>query len=50
MKTKIYFNNSCSLCRTEINVYKKHLENEEIEWVDISSSDDCEKDTNKKKR
>ena len=49
MKTKIYFNNSCSICRTEINVYKKHLGNE-IEWVDISSSSDFVNDTNNKKR
>ena len=48
MKTKVYFNNSCSICRTEINVYKKHLR-DEIEWVDISSAADFVNDTNKEK-
>tara|TARA_B100001057_G_scaffold141849_1_gene141553 strand:+ start:1142 stop:1489 length:348 start_codon:yes stop_codon:yes gene_type:complete len=41
MKTKVYFNNSCSICRAEINEYKKHCDNN-IEWVDISSSEDSE--------
>ncbi len=46
MKTKVYFNNSCSICRTEINQYKKHSGNN-IEWVDISSCSDASKDTKK---
>ncbi|MAW34830.1 MAG: DUF393 domain-containing protein [Gammaproteobacteria bacterium] len=45
MKTKVYFNNSCSICRTEINQYKKHS-GDKIDWVDISSSLDAEKETN----
>ena len=48
MKTKVYFNNSCSICRTEINEYKKHSE-DKIEWVDISTYDNSESETNKKK-
>ena len=48
MKTKVYFNNSCSICRTEINLYKKHLGNK-VEWVDISDSSNFENDTNKKR-
>ena len=47
MKTKVYFNNSCSICRTEINQYKKHC-GDKIDWVDISSSQDAEKETNMK--
>ena len=47
MKTKVYFNNSCSICRSEINVYKKHSDND-IEWVDISTSKNLENETNKK--
>ena len=35
MATKVYFNNSCSICRFEINHYKK-LENN-LEWIDIST-------------
>lgn len=47
MKTKVYFNNSCSICRTEVNQYKKHSDNQ-IEWIDISSNSDIEKETNRK--
>ena len=46
MKTKVYFNNSCSICRTEINQYKKHS-GDKIEWVDISSEKNLKKETNK---
>ena len=45
-KTKVYFNNSCSICRAEINVYKKYSD-ENIEWVDISSDDNVETETKK---
>ena len=31
---KIFFNNSCSICRSEINVYKKQGI-EQLEWIDI---------------
>ena len=47
MKTKVYFNNSCSICRTEINEYKKHS-TDKIEWVDISTYKDSESETDKK--
>ena len=44
---KVYFNNSCKICRSEINLYKK--ENiEEIDWIDITNNSDAEKDTSKK--
>ena len=34
---KVYFNNSCKICRSEINLYKK--ENiQEIDWVDITDN------------
>ena len=47
MKTKVYFNNSCSICRTEINEYKKHSK-DRIEWVDISTYKNSESETDKK--
>jgi len=47
MKTKVYFNNSCGICRSEINIYKKHSDNN-IEWVDISTCKNLENETNKK--
>ena len=44
---KVYFNNSCKICRSEINLYKK--ENiKEIDWVDITNNSVAEKETYKK--
>jgi len=41
---KVYFNNSCKICRSEINLYKK--ENiKDIDWIDITNNSDAEKDT-----
>ena len=41
---KVYFNNSCKICRAEINLYKK--ENiKEIDWVDITNNLTEEKET-----
>ena len=43
---KVYFNNSCKICRSEINLYKK--ENiEEIDWVDITDNANAENETSK---
>jgi len=41
---KVYYNESCSICRAEINHYKK-LNIKEIEWVDITNNKEAEKDT-----
>ena len=43
---KIFFNNSCSICRSEINVYKKQGI-EQLEWIDITNNKDAERDTKK---
>ena len=43
---KIFFNNSCSICRSEINVYKKQGI-KELKWVDITNNRNAEKDTQK---
>lgn len=44
---KVYFNNSCKICRSEINLYKK--ENiKEIDWVDITNNELAQKETLKK--
>ena len=32
---KVYYNNSCKICKTEIDLYKKQ-KIDEIEWVDIT--------------
>ena len=34
---KVYFNNTCSLCRIEVNHYKK-LPQEDIDWIDVTDN------------
>ena len=43
---KVYFNNSCKICKAEIDLYKKE-KIQEIEWVDITNNDLAEKETSK---
>ena len=43
---KVYFNNSCKICKAEINLYKKE-KIKEIDWVDITNNDLAEKETSK---
>ena len=43
---KVYFNNSCNICRAEINLYKKQ-NIEDIEWIDITDNKSAEIDTQK---
>ena len=43
---KVYYNNSCSICRSEINLYKKQ-NIQEIEWVDITNNNIAAKETSK---
>ena len=43
---KVYFNNSCKIFRSEINLYKK--ENiKDIDWIDITNNSDAEKETSR---
>ena len=39
---KVYYNESCSICRAEINLYKKQ-NIKEIEWIDITNNSIAEK-------
>ena len=41
---KVYYNESCNICRAEVNLYKKQ-NIEEIEWVDITDNIVAEKNT-----
>ena len=41
---KVYFNNSCNICRAEINLYKKQ-NIEEIDWIDIKDNVAAKKET-----
>ena len=43
---KVYFNNSCNICRAEINLYKKQ-NIKDIEWVDITNNKNAELETKK---
>ena len=43
---KVYFNNSCNICRAEINLYKKQ-NIQDIEWVDITDNKSAEIETQK---
>ena len=43
---KVYFNNSCKICKAEIDLYKKE-KIEEIDWVDITDNKLAEQETSK---
>ena len=43
---KVYFNNSCKICKAEIDLYKKQKINE-IDWIDITDNELAEKETSK---
>ena len=43
---KVYFNNSCNICRAEINLYKKQ-NIKDIEWIDITDNKFAELETQK---
>ena len=43
---KVYFNNSCKICRAEINLYKKE-KIQEIDWIDITDNNSAIKETSK---
>tara|TARA_B100000902_G_C27316053_1_gene921375 strand:+ start:2874 stop:3254 length:381 start_codon:yes stop_codon:yes gene_type:complete len=42
---KVYFNNSCSVCRMEINHYKKFKE--KLGWIDVTNNKEAQKETAK---
>jgi len=46
---KVYFNNSCKICKAEIDLYKKQ-KIDEIDWVDITNNELAEKETSKDSR
>ena len=38
MAIKVFFNNSCSVCKLEINHYKK-IADSNLEWIDITNNE-----------
>ena len=45
MITKVFYNNSCSICRTEINHYKK-IAKDEFVFIDITDNSEATNMTN----
>ena len=43
---KVYFNNSCKICKAEIDLYKKE-QIKEIDWIDITNNDSAKKETSR---
>ena len=43
---KVFFNNSCNICRAEINHYKKYSD-ENLEWIDVTNNDEAQQITSK---
>ena len=43
---KVYYNESCNICKTEVDIYKKQ-NIKEIEWIDITNNIIAEKNTSK---
>ena len=40
MAIKVFFNNSCNVCRLEINHYKK-IADSNLEWIDITNNEEA---------
>ncbi len=49
MGIKVYFNDSCNICKMEINHYKK-IANSDLEWIDITNNDEAIKITSKSQK
>ena len=43
---KVFFNNSCNICRAEINHYKEHSDGN-LEWVDVTDNQNAQQLTSK---
>ena len=43
---KVYYNNSCSVCKAEIDLHKKE-KIDSIRWIDITGNKTAEKETSK---
>jgi predicted DCC family thiol-disulfide oxidoreductase YuxK len=43
---KVYFNNSCKICKAEVDLYKKEKV-QEIDWIDITDNTSASKETSR---
>ena len=46
---KVFFNNSCNICRAEISHYKKYSD-KKVEWIDVTNNEEAQKITSKSYR
>ena len=46
MAIKVFFNNSCNVCKLEIDHYKK-ISDSSLEWIDITNNEEALKLTSK---
>jgi predicted DCC family thiol-disulfide oxidoreductase YuxK len=46
---KVYYNNFCKICKSEIDLYKKE-KIDGIDWIDITNNEQAEKETSKNDR
>lgn len=49
MKVKVFYNNSCKICKSEIDHYKKYCNNK-ISWIDMIKNEEAQKLTSKTNR
>ena len=49
MGIKVFFNNSCNVCKLEIDHYKK-ISDSSLEWIDITNNDEALKITSKSQK
>ena len=49
MAIKVFFNNSCNICRLEINHYRK-ISGNNLEWVDITNNEEAIRLTSKSQK
>ena len=49
MGIKVFFNNSCNVCRLEIN-HNKKISDSNLEWVDITNNEEAIKLTSKSQK
>ena len=40
MAIKVFFNNSCNVCKLEIDHYKK-ISDSSLEWIDITNNEEA---------
>ena len=49
MAIKVFFNNSCNVCKLEIDHYKK-ISDSNLEWIDITNNEEALKLTSKSQK